>query len=82
MDLSERTLTSTGIAWHLKKKTFMELVEERSFEPKIFYKRINPDNLIYKYKTEIKSPKYFRNYQNLRELTKNLRDSNVTLREV
>ena len=37
MDLSKRTLTSTGIAQHLKdKKTFTELVGEKSFELKNF----------------------------------------------
>ena len=65
----------------MKKNIFKELVEEKSSELKNLEERINPDNMIYKYKTEVKSPKYFRNYQNLIELTKNLRDDNVTLRE-
>ena len=38
--------------------------------------------MTYKYKTEGKSPKDFRNYQNLIELFKSLRDGNVNPREV
>ena len=47
-----------------------------------FRKKINPDNLIYKYKTEGRSPKDFKNYQNLMDLFKSLRDGNVNPREV
>ena len=47
-----------------------------------FRKKINPDNLIYKYKTEGRSPKDFKNYQNLIDLFKSLRDGDVNLREV
>ena len=81
INLSKRILISTEIAQDLKKNIFKELVEEKSSELKNLEERINSDNMIYKYKTEVKSPKYFRNYQNLIELTKNLRDDNVTLRE-
>ena len=38
--------------------------------------------MIYKYKTEKRSLKYFRNYQNLIELFKSLRDGNVKPTEV
>ena len=38
--------------------------------------------MTYKYKTEGKSPKDFRNYRNLIELFKSLRDGNVNPREV
>ena len=34
---------------------------------------MNHNNLIYKYKTEGRSPKDFRNYQNLTDLFKNLK---------
>ena len=47
-----------------------------------FKKRINPDNLIYKYKIEGISPKGFRNYQNPTKLLKDLRDVNVDPKEV
>ena len=45
-------------------------------------KRINPDNLIYKYKIEGISPKDFRNYQNPTKLLKDLIDVNVDPKEV
>ena len=45
-------------------------------------KRIDPDNLIYKYKNEGKSPKDFRNYQNLIYLFKSLRDFHLNPRGV
>ena len=40
------------------------------------------DNLIYKYKTEGRSPTDFRNYQNPIKLLKDLRDGNVNPKEV
>ena len=40
-------------------------------------KRISLDHLIYKNKTEKRSPKDFRNYQNPIDLFKNLRDGTV-----
>ena len=43
--------------------------------------RMKFDHLIYKYKTGGRSQKDFESYQNLRELFKNLRDSNVNPRE-
>ena len=71
------------IVYYLKnKKVFNELVEERSSEFKNLEKRINPDNLIYKYKTEGISPKDFRNYQNPIELFKDLKDDNINPKEV
>ena len=53
-----------------QRKIFNELVEERSSEFEDLEKRINPDNLIYKYKNEEISPKDVRNYQNPIELFK------------
>ena len=38
--------------------------------------------MIYNYKIEGRNPKDFRNYQNLIELFKNLRDGNTNSREV
>ena len=40
-------------------------------------KKINPDNLIYKHKTEGISPKDFRNYQDPIKLFEDLRDDNI-----
>ena len=59
------------------KKKMNELIGERLSEFHNLEKRINPDNLIYKYKAEGISPKDFSNYQNLIDLLKNLRDSNI-----
>ena len=59
-----------------QKKIFNQLAEERSSEFWNLEMLINPDNLIYKYKTEARSPNDFRNYQNLIKLFKNLRDNN------
>ena len=65
-----------------KKNIFNELVEKTSSEFRSLEKRINPDNLIYKYKIERRSPKDFRNYQNPIELFKELRDGNINPEEV
>ena len=65
-----------------KKKMFNELVEKKSFKFQNLKEKINPNNLIYKFKTEGISPKDFSNYQNLIDLCINLRDGNINLREV
>ena len=53
---------STKIVYQFKNKNiFNELVDERSSEFMNLEKIINPDNLIYKYKTEGISQKDFRN---------------------
>ena len=65
-----------------KQKKINELVEERSSEFRNLEKEINPDNLIYKYKTEGRSPKDFGVYQNPTDIFKNLRDSNINPKEV
>ena len=50
---------STEIVYHLKNKNklFNELVEEKSYEYQNSKEKINPNNLIYKYETEGRSPK-------------------------
>ena len=70
--------------YHLKKKKkmFNELVEKKSFKFQNLKEKINPNNLIYKFKTEGISPKDFSKYQNLIDLCINLRDGNINLREV
>ena len=83
MNLLKRILILREIEYHLKsKKTFNEFVEKRSSQLRNLEKRINPDNFIYKYKTEERSLEIFRNYQNLIELFKDLRDGNVNPKEV
>ena len=58
-------------------KIFNELVEERPSEFGNIETKNNPKNLIYKYKTEVLSPKNFSVYQNPVDLFKNLRDGNI-----
>ena len=43
-------INTDSIPFDEQKKIFNELIEERSSEFKDLEKRINPDNLIYKYK--------------------------------
>ena len=62
-----------NIQWTCRRKSFSEFKNSE--------KTINLDHLIYKYKTGGRSQKDFESYQNLRELFKNLRDSNVNPRE-
>ena len=46
-----------------KKKIFNNLITERFSDFWNLEKRTNSDNMIYKYKSEGRSPKDFRNYQ-------------------
>ena len=73
-----------NIVHHLKnkKKIFNELAEEKSYQFQDWKEKINLNNFIYKYKTEGRNLKDFRNYQNLIDLFINLRYVNVNLREV
>ena len=70
------------MAYYLKnkKKIFNELAEEKSFEFQNLKEKINPNNLIYRYKTEVISPKDFSDYQNPIDLFINLRDGNINPR--
>ena len=60
-----------------EQKIFNKLVEEKSYEFQNLKEKINPNNLIYKYKTEGRSSKDISDYQNLIDLFINLRDGNV-----
>ena len=57
-------------------KKFNQILGERSSKLMNLEKN-NPDNSIYKYKTEGISAKIFRKYQNAIELFKDLRDGNI-----
>ena len=72
------TIDRDNIPFYEQKKIFNELGEERSSEFKDLEKIINP----IKYKNEEISPKDFRNYQNLIEFFKDLRDGNINSTEV
>ena len=86
MNLLKNILILTEIVYHLKnkkkKKMFNELVEESYSEFRSSEKIINPENLIYTYKTERISRKDFINYQNSIELFKDFRDGNINPKEV
>ena len=64
------------------KKIFNGLVGERSSGFRDLQKKIDPDHMVSMYKTEGKSPKDFRNYQNLIELFKDLKDGNINPKEL
>ena len=65
-----------------QKKFLLNLLKECLLNLKKIEKRVNSDNLIYKYKSKRKIQKDFRNYQNLIELFKNLRDDNINPKKV
>ena len=65
-----------------QQKIFNRLAEEKSYEFNNLKENINPNNLVYKFKTEGRIPKDFSNYQNPVDLFINLRDFNVNLRKV
>ena len=62
-----------------KQKKFINLLKKGLLIFRILKKRINRDNLIYKYKTEGRSLKHFRDYKNL---FKNLRYGNINSKEI
>ena len=67
----KKILILTEIVCHLKnKKVLNELAEGKSSEFRNLENKINPDNSIYKYKTEEKSPKDFSVCQNPTEYLK------------
>ena len=61
-----------GVPLEQQNKIFIELVEEKSYKFQNLKENINPNNLIYKYKTKGVSPKDFSNYQNPIDLFINL----------
>ena len=82
MKLLKRILLLIEVVYHLENKTKInEIVEEKSYEFRNLKEKINPDNLIYKYKTEGRSLKDFSVYQNLIDLFINLRGGNLNPRE-
>ena len=69
--------------YHLSnKKQLNELVEEKSYEFQDLKNKINFNDLMYKYITEGRSPKDFSNYQNLIDLFINLRNGNISPKEI
>ena len=75
---------SKKLVCHLKNKNkiFNKLSEEKSFQFQNSKEKINPDNLLYRYKTEGITLKYFSKYQIPLGLFINLRDGNIYPREI
>ena len=71
-----------GVSLDEQKIIFNELVDDKSHEFQNLKNEINPINLTYKYRTKGRSPKYFRNYQDLIKLFKDLKDGNINPKEV
>ena len=67
IELIKKKLILKKIVWKTK-KIFNELVKEKYLEFQNLKEKMNPNNLIYKYKTEAISPKSFSNYQNVIDL--------------
>ena len=65
-----------------EKQLFHEHVEEKSYEFQNLENKINPNNLIYKYKTEGRNLKDFSGYQNPIDLFINSKDGNINPKEV
>ena len=80
LDKKDFNISKNGILLEKQKKLFNELAEEKSFEFQNLKEKINPNNLIYRYKTEVISPKDFSDYQNPIDLFINLRDGNINPR--
>ena len=67
IELIKKNLILKKIVWKTK-KIFNELVKEKYLEFQNLKVKMNPNSLIYKYKTEAISPKGFSNYQNVIDL--------------
>ena len=67
IELIKKKLILKKIVWKTK-KIFNELVKEKYLEFQNLKEKMNPNSLIYKYKTEAISPKGFSNYQNVIDL--------------
>ena len=64
------------------KEIFIELLAESYFEFDGIKDKINTNKWIYHFKTESRSPKDFKGYQNSLELFENLRDGDVNPKKV
>ena len=65
-----------------KQKEIFKLVEERALEFFNVKDKVDPNNLVYVFKTEGNEPKHFRNYQTPLKLFEDLRVGNVSQKEV
>ena len=65
-----------------KKQIFNGLVKERALEISGIKDKIGPNNLVYTFKTDGNEPKKFANYQTPLKLFEDLRDVNISPKEV
>ena len=65
-----------------QKEIFNRLVKERVLEFSFIKDKIDPNNLVYTFKTDGNEPKDFGNYQTLLKLFEDLRDGNINHKEV
>ena len=79
---SDFNIDRDGIPLRKQNKLFNESINERASKFDGIKDKINPNKLIYKFKTVGKIPKVFRDYQMLLELFGNLRDDGVHPKEV
>ena len=63
------------------KEIFNELVKERALEFSDVKDKIDPNDLVYTFKTDGNDPKDFRNYKTPLKLFEDLRDDNINLKE-
>ena len=84
INLLKRISISKKLVCHLKNKNkiLKELSEEKSFQFQNSKEKINPNNLLYRYKTEGITLKHFSKYQIPLGLFINLRDGNIYPREI
>ena len=75
MNLLQRISMSTEVAYYLKKKYFINLLQKGLLNSKI-QKRVNSDHLIYKYETEGRA------FKNSLGFFKNLTNGNINQREI
>ena len=71
----------SGVTHEKHKEIFNELVKERALEFFDIKDKIDPNNLVYTFKTDGNEPKDFRNYKTPLKLFEDLRDGNINSRE-
>ena len=71
-----------GVPLEKEEEIFSKLLQEKAFEFNNLNDKINSNELTYQFKTEGRSLKDSRDYQNPTELLKNLKDGNVNSKEV
>ena len=71
-----------GVPLEKEEEILSKLLQEKAFEFNNLNDKINSNELTYQFKTEGRSLKDSRDYQNPTELLKNLKDGNVNSKEV